>query len=82
MLKQFPDTSQHDAYLALAQRIQDAITSDKAQIERQVLLIREPGESVAHWERIMDQISEAEGISVTRNPENGTARVSWYIDSL
>ncbi|MCQ3022046.1 DUF1654 domain-containing protein [Pseudomonas savastanoi] len=77
MLKQFPDTSQHDAYLALAQRIQDAITSD-----HQVLLIREPGESVAHWERIMDQISEAEGISVTRNPENGTARVSWYIDSL
>ncbi len=40
MLKQFPDTSQHDAYLALAQRIQDAITSDKAQIEHQVLLIR------------------------------------------
>ncbi len=37
---------------------------------------------MAHWERIMDQISEAEGISVTRNPENGTARVSRYIDSL
>ncbi|KFE49172.1 MULTISPECIES: DUF1654 domain-containing protein [Pseudomonas] len=82
MLNQSPDTLQHDAYLALAQRIQDAITSDKAQIEHQVLLTREPGESVAHWERIMDQISEAEGITVTRNPENGTAHVCWYIDSL
>ncbi|PHX42015.1 hypothetical protein AO354_29685, partial [Pseudomonas syringae pv. syringae] len=59
-----------------------AITSDKAQIEHQVLLIREPGESVAHWERIMDQISEADGINVTRSSENGTAHVSWYIDSL
>lgn len=47
-----------------------------------MLLIREPGESVAHWERIVDLISETEGISVTRNPENGTAHVSWYIDSL
>ncbi|KPW87664.1 Protein of unknown function [Pseudomonas congelans] len=82
MLNQSPDTLQHDAYLALAQRIQDAINSDKAQIEHQVLLTREPGESVAHWERIMDQISEAEGITVTRNPENGTAHVCWYIDSL
>ncbi|AHG39217.1 DUF1654 domain-containing protein [Pseudomonas syringae] len=82
MLNQSPGNSQHDAYLALAQRIQDAIASDKAQIEHQVLLIREPGESVAHWEHIVDQISEAEGISVSRNPENGTAHVSWYIDSL
>ncbi|MCJ2371532.1 DUF1654 domain-containing protein [Pseudomonas sp. RGM 3321] len=82
MLNPSLDHSQHDAYLALAQRIQDAIASDKAQIEHQVLLIREPGESVAHWERIVDLISETEGISVTRNPENGTANVSWYIDSL
>ncbi|RMU41981.1 hypothetical protein ALP29_201154 [Pseudomonas syringae pv. avii] len=47
-----------------------------------MLLIREPGESAAHWDHIVDQISEAEGIVVTRSPENGTAHVSWYIDSL
>ncbi|RMO84183.1 hypothetical protein ALQ32_01920 [Pseudomonas syringae pv. tagetis] len=82
MLDQPPGNSQHDAYLALAQRIQDAIASDKAQIEHQVLLIRELGESAAHWDHIVDQISEAEGIVVTRSPENGTAHVSWYIDSL
>ncbi|KPW30149.1 DUF1654 domain-containing protein [Pseudomonas tremae] len=82
MLKQTLDTSQHDAYLALAQRIQDAIASDKAQIEHQVLLVREPGEAHEHWERILEQIGEAEGVSVTRNPDTGTAHVCWYIDSL
>ncbi|MFH7479300.1 DUF1654 domain-containing protein, partial [Pseudomonas syringae pv. tagetis] len=79
MLDQPLDTPQHDAYLALAQRIQDAIASDKPQIEHQVLFIREPGESVAHWDRLIDQISESEGITVTLNSENGTAHVSWYI---
>ncbi|MBA1231134.1 DUF1654 domain-containing protein [Pseudomonas viridiflava] len=75
------ETSPHDAYLALAQRIQDLITSPKAQIEHQVLLIREPGESPVHWERIVEQISEAEGINVKRNVENGSVHVSWYVES-
>ncbi|KAA8712484.1 DUF1654 domain-containing protein [Pseudomonas cannabina] len=82
MLNKPLDMAHHDAYLALAQRIQDAITSDKAQIEHQVLLVREPGEVLEHWERILEEISEAEGITVTRHPENGTAHVCWYIDSL
>ncbi|MCQ9468752.1 DUF1654 domain-containing protein [Pseudomonas alliivorans] len=76
-----PEASQHDAYLALAQRIQDLITSPKAQIEHQVLLSREPDESPVHWEQIVEQISEAEGINVTRNFENGTVNVSWYVES-
>ena len=76
-----PEASQHDAYLALAQRIQDLITSPKAQIEHQVLLVREPGESPAHWEQIVEQVSEAEGINVTRNFENGSVNVSWYVES-
>lgn len=76
-----PDISQHDAYLALAQRIQDLITSPKAQIDHQVLLIRERGESLLHWEQIVEEISEAEGITVTRNLETGSVNVSWYVDS-
>ncbi|OUM04699.1 hypothetical protein BW686_24975 [Pseudomonas syringae] len=82
MLNRSLDTPQHDAYLALAQRIQDAIASDKAQIEHQVLLVREPGEALDHWERILEQIGETEGVSVTRNLATGTVHVSWYIDSL
>ena len=76
-----PEASQHNAYLALAQRIQDLITSPKAQIEHQVLLVREPGESPVHWEQIVEQISEAEGINVTRNFEHGSVNVSWYVES-
>ncbi|WP_123632906.1 DUF1654 domain-containing protein, partial [Pseudomonas viridiflava] len=52
-----------------------------AQIEHQVLLVREPGESPVHWEQIVEQISETEGINVTRNFENGSVNVSWYVES-
>ncbi|RMQ48626.1 hypothetical protein ALQ04_01981 [Pseudomonas cichorii] len=75
-----PDISQHDAYLALAQRIQALITSDRAQIEHQVSIHREPGESLLHWEQIVEELMEAEGVSVTRDSADAI-HLAWYVES-
>ncbi|MBX8488108.1 DUF1654 domain-containing protein [Pseudomonas cichorii] len=75
-----PDIPQHDAYLALVQRIQALITSPQAQIEHQIRLHREPGESLLHWEQIAEQLMEAEGVTVTRDSTNDTIHLSWYVE--
>ncbi|MBI6854182.1 DUF1654 domain-containing protein [Pseudomonas lijiangensis] len=74
------DIPQHDAYLALVQRIQALITSSQAQIEHQIRLHREPGESLLHWEQIAEQLMEAEGVTVTRDSTNDTIHLSWYVE--
>ncbi|MFJ4143513.1 DUF1654 domain-containing protein [Pseudomonas sp. NPDC089734] len=75
-----PDISQHDAYLALAQRIQALITSDRAQIEHQVSIRREPGESRLHWAQIVEQLMEAEGVTLTCDSANDTIHLAWYVE--
>ncbi|MBX8522167.1 DUF1654 domain-containing protein [Pseudomonas cichorii] len=74
------DIPQNDAYLALVQRIQALITSPQAQIEHQIRLHREPGESLLHWEQIAEQLMEAEGVTVTRDSTNDTIHLSWYVE--
>ncbi|MBX8492009.1 DUF1654 domain-containing protein [Pseudomonas cichorii] len=74
------DIPQNDAYLALVQRIQALITSPQAQIEHQIRLHREPGESILHWEQIAEQLMEAEGVTVTRDSTNDTIHLSWYVE--
>ncbi|GFM82891.1 hypothetical protein PSCICN_35830 [Pseudomonas cichorii] len=75
-----PDMSQHDAYLALVQRIQALISSPQAQIEHQIRLHREPGESLLHWEQIAEHLMEAEGVTVTRDHTNDTIHLAWYVE--
>ncbi|MBX8502678.1 DUF1654 domain-containing protein [Pseudomonas cichorii] len=74
------DIPQNDAYLALVQRIQALITSPQAQIEHQIRLHREPGESLLHWEQIAEQLMESEGVTVTRDSKNDTIHLSWYVE--
>ncbi|GFM73653.1 DUF1654 domain-containing protein [Pseudomonas cichorii] len=80
MSSRTPDIAQQDAYLALVQRIQALITSPQAQIEHQIRLHREPGESLLHWEQIAEQLMEAEGVTVTRDSANDTLHLAWYVE--
>ncbi|GFM68576.1 hypothetical protein PSCICJ_46940 [Pseudomonas cichorii] len=75
-----PDISQHDAYLALTQRIQALISSHRAQIEHQILIRREPGESLLLWELLAEQLAETEGVTVTHDSASDTIHLAWYVE--
>lgn len=73
-----PEVSDQSAYVALAQRIQSIITSPKAQIDHQAVIAPEPGESRSNWERLVSEIRDAEGVSITTR-EDGSYVVAWFI---
>jgi hypothetical protein len=73
-----PQIPEHESYIALAQRIQSIITSPKAQIDHQALIAREPGETKGNWDRLVAEIQDAEGVSLTPC-EDGRYRVSWFV---
>lgn len=73
-----PASFQHEAYSALTRRIQSVITSQKAQVEHQAYISREPDESRHHWEQLLGEISEAEGVTLTRR-EDGSAHIAWFV---
>jgi hypothetical protein len=73
-----PDASEQTGYIALTRRIQDIILSPKAQIDHQVLISPEPGESLSQWDHLISEIRDAEGVSI-RSCEDGRFLVSWFI---
>ncbi|MCQ2994200.1 DUF1654 domain-containing protein [Pseudomonas syringae] len=73
-----PDITEHESYIALAQRIQSIICSPKAQIDHQALISREEGESAHNWERLVSEIRDSEGVSISRC-DDGRFLVTWFV---
>lgn len=73
-----PDTTEQYGYIALARRIQDIIMSPKAQIDHQALIAPEQGESSRNWDRLIAEIRDAEGVSISPC-EDGRFLVTWFV---
>jgi len=73
-----PDITVQQAYVALVRRIQSIISSPKAQIDHQAVIAREEGELRSNWERLLTEIRDAEGVTVTAL-EDGSYLVSWFV---
>ncbi|WP_236232586.1 DUF1654 domain-containing protein [Pseudomonas solani] len=73
---------QHDpdyqSYLDLVQRVQALLGSYRARIEHQIVIAREPQDTHAAWEQLMDEIREAPGVRLTPRPD-GSMHVGWFI---
>nr|WP_298165283.1 DUF1654 domain-containing protein [uncultured Pseudomonas sp.] len=67
-----------DTYTALARRIQAAIHRPLAQIEHQVNIAKEPYESDQDWEYLLEELRDAEGVTVTRRTD-GTVHLAWFV---
>lgn len=73
-----PEISEHESYVLLTRRIQTVIFSPKSQIDHQAIITREPGDTDQNWDRLVSEISDAEGVSVTKRP-NGSLLVTWFV---
>ncbi|MCO6057339.1 DUF1654 domain-containing protein [Pseudomonas sp. MOB-449] len=60
----------------MARRVQATITSPRAQQECQANIAREPHESPEDWQRLLEQISEAEEVSMTHR-DDGSVHLAW-----
>ncbi|WP_349569454.1 DUF1654 domain-containing protein [Azotobacter salinestris] len=68
--------TQISSYDRLVRRINQVITSPRAQIERQAALSPAPNDRPEDWERLLDEIREAENVSMIRQ-EDGSVHLQW-----
>jgi hypothetical protein len=73
-----PDVTEQDQYTKLTRRVQAVVTSQKAQIDHQALIIREPSDSRRNWDRLVSELKDSEGLSVTA-PDDQTLLISWFV---
>lgn len=59
-------------------RIQAAINSPRAQKARAALLERMPSDRQADWDRLLDEISENDNVTVSLR-EDGHVRIAWTL---
>lgn len=69
-----------DSYARLTRRIRAAVHSRLAQAEHQVVIRREPHESQDDWDRLMEEIRDAEMVTVTPRPD-GSTHLAWYVSN-
>lgn len=74
----FLDPQSTNTYAALTRRIHAAVHSRLAQAEHQVVIRREPHESQADWDRLIEEIRDAETVTVTPRPD-GSMHLAWYV---
>lgn len=72
------DRQSPKSYATLTRRIHAAVHSRLAQAEHQVIIRREPHESQADWDRLMEEIRDAETVTITPRPD-GSMHLAWYV---
>ena len=63
-------------YHRLVRRVNRTIATPRAQRERQANLAREPDDRPEDWDRLLDEIQQAEGVAITRR-NDGSVYVTW-----
>lgn len=75
-----PQTITHQrqisTYNRLVRRINRLITTPRAQVERQANLFRQSDDRPEDWERLVDEIQQTDGVSMTPRPD-GSIHVRW-----
>lgn len=60
----------------LANRIQAMVNSPRAQIDKRIVIDRLDYESPEDWQRLLDEISENENVSISHG-DNGSIHLAW-----
>jgi len=66
------------SYEMLGLRIQAAINTPRAQTSKSVLLERSATDAPADWDRILDEISENENVTVAHR-DDGLIQLFWTV---
>jgi len=64
-------------YPALYARVHRAVTSYRAQRDQEALITPLPSEKPQDWERLLDELSHVDYLTVTRQ-RDGTVHLAWY----
>jgi len=67
------------SYDQLARRIQGVISTPRAQVEHQAVIHRQDDESPQDWGRLLEEIRDAEGVTMTAR-EDGGVHLAWYVE--
>ena len=68
-------------YHRLVRRVNRTISTPRAQRERQANLAREPDDRPEDWDRLLDEIQQADGVAMTRRSD-GSVYVTWRAAGL
>ncbi|MTZ15192.1 DUF1654 domain-containing protein [Pseudomonas sp. JL972] len=77
----FTHPSHLSTYNRLVRRVNRAITTPRAQRERQANLAREQDDRPEDWDRLLDEIQQADGVAMTRRSD-GSVYVTWRSSDL
>lgn len=64
------------SYEKLVRRVNQVISSPRAQLEKQACLAPGPSDLPEDWERLLDEIQETENVSMTRQ-DDGSIHLRW-----
>jgi len=67
------------SYEVLGRRIQRLMGMPAAQLARSLTISREEGESHADWDRLLDEMSLADGVDIEEG-EEGAVTIRWQVD--
>ncbi|MFF7709305.1 DUF1654 domain-containing protein [Pseudomonas sp. NPDC007930] len=70
--------SPSDRYAQLGQRVQKIINSTAAQTRRSALLFRQDDESPEDWQRMLDEISENDNVTLAWRDDGGI-QLFWTV---
>lgn len=68
--------SQLSTYQRLVRRVNRTITTPRAQRERQANIAPEPDDRPEDWDRLLDEIQQADGVAMTKRSD-GSVYVTW-----
>ncbi|WP_313226745.1 DUF1654 domain-containing protein [Stutzerimonas chloritidismutans] len=77
----FTNHHQVSGYSRLVRRVNRAITTPRALRERQANLAREPDDRPEDWDRLLDEIQQADDVAMTRRTD-GSVYVTWRSGNL
>lgn len=67
-----------DSYARLTRRIHSVVHSRLAQAEHQVVIRREPHEAQEDWDRLVEEIRDAEMVRITPR-QDGSLHLAWFV---
>ncbi|KRV74523.1 DUF1654 domain-containing protein [Pseudomonas citronellolis] len=67
------------SYEVLGRRIQRLMGMPAAQMARSLTIRKEGGESQADWDRLLDEMSLADGVDIEEG-EEGAVTIRWQVD--
>ncbi|WP_420864218.1 DUF1654 domain-containing protein [Stutzerimonas marianensis] len=68
--------TQLSSYSRLVRRVNLTLTTPRAQRERQANLCPSSSDRPEDWERLLEEIEQAEGVALTHRPD-GSIHVRW-----